>query len=174
MQDSAKNAMDSILDQIEIASPCLQSWDAMEGDDCKRFCQACKMDIFNLSSMSKSEITDLLLSAEQTGDKVCGRFYRRLDGTIMTRDCPVGVRILNATRRNFDRARQVAVVIAGVCVALLTGKLAFQHSREYLLQSISTSFSQIAAQSGGLNPVQVQEPVTREHDDYLTPFDSRK
>jgi hypothetical protein len=56
-----------------------------------RFCDSCERHVYNLVEMSNSEIRALLLETE---GRVCGRIFRRFDGTIMTRDCPVGLRAL--------------------------------------------------------------------------------
>jgi hypothetical protein len=46
---------------------------------------------------------------------VCGRLYKRADGTLITADCPVGV----SRRRRFIRA--VAVNVAAVLSLVVTG-----------------------------------------------------
>lgn len=75
------------LENIKIASPCSQDWEAMTGDNRKRFCSECKLNVYNLSGMTKPEAENLLLNAE---GRLCVRFYKRADGTILTEDCPVG------------------------------------------------------------------------------------
>ena len=75
------------LDKIRIASPCAADWNEMHGDARKRFCGECKRNVYNLSSMTKQEAENLLISSE---GRLCVRFYRRTDGTILTRNCPVG------------------------------------------------------------------------------------
>src|SRR3954468_18948732 len=79
------------LDRIEIASPCSASWEEMEGDQRVRFCEHCKLNVYNLSEMPRSEAEAFM--HERTG-RTCVRLYRRADGTVLTRDCPVGVRAL--------------------------------------------------------------------------------
>jgi hypothetical protein len=74
---------------LKIASPCTESWDRMRGDSGVRFCGRCSQNVYNLSAMSKSKAEELLGMAE---GRVCVRFYQRKDGTVMTRDCPVGLR----------------------------------------------------------------------------------
>jgi hypothetical protein len=74
--------------QLTIASPCPASWDDMEGDDRVRFCGECELNVYNLSAMTESEALKLI--AEREG-RVCVRMYKREDGTVMTRDCPVGL-----------------------------------------------------------------------------------
>lgn len=81
------------LDEIKVASPCPALWSEMKGDAQKRFCGDCKLNVYNLSVMTRAEIDALLQNA---GERTCIRFYRRADGTLLTRDCPVG---LAAVRR---------------------------------------------------------------------------
>ena len=76
--------------KLEVASPCPMSWDAMSGDDRMRFCERCKLNVFNLSAMTKGELENLL--EQKKDDRLCGRFFQRPDGTVMTSDCPVGFR----------------------------------------------------------------------------------
>lgn len=76
------------LDIIQIASPCSASWDNMRGDELVRFCSDCKLNVYNISDMTREEATSLI---QRNEGGLCGRFYRRADGTILTRDCPVGV-----------------------------------------------------------------------------------
>ena len=76
-----------LLSRVEIATPCTASWDAMEGSDRVRFCNKCNLNVYNLSAMNKKEAEQLIISNE---GKLCARFYRRKDGTIITKDCPVG------------------------------------------------------------------------------------
>jgi hypothetical protein len=79
----------SLLDDARVASPCNASWDAMTGDEHVRFCDQCQKNVYNLSALPRDEATRLL--AEREGS-ICVRLYRRADGTVITADCPVGVR----------------------------------------------------------------------------------
>jgi hypothetical protein len=63
----------------------------MAGNDRRRFCGQCQLNVYNLSGMTKREAEELL---NQTEGRLCVRFYRRADGTILTQDCPVGLRAL--------------------------------------------------------------------------------
>src|SRR5262245_30686562 len=75
------------LDRIQVARPCAASWDSMKGDDRVRHCSVCRLNVYNLSGMTRREATDLISTVE---GRLCVRFYRRKDGTILTRDCPKG------------------------------------------------------------------------------------
>ena len=79
------------LNNIRIASPCSQKWEAMNGDERQRFCSHCQLHVYNFSAMTKAEVEGLLRNAES---RVCGRFYQRTDGTMLTQDCPVGLRAM--------------------------------------------------------------------------------
>lgn len=87
---------DSPLNNIKIASPCPADWNAMYGDGRKRFCGDCKLNVYNLSGMTKDEAEALIMNAE---GRLCVRFYKRADGSVITRDCPVGwARVKQKTR----------------------------------------------------------------------------
>lgn len=75
------------LERVRIASPCAANWEEMQGDERKRFCGECRLNVYNLSAMTKREAETLLINSE---GRLCVRFYRRADGTILTQDCPVG------------------------------------------------------------------------------------
>ncbi len=87
-----------MLDQIKIASPCSADWEQMEGNDRVRFCGECKKNVFNLSAMTRRDAEALI--REKNGD-MCARLYRRVDGTVLTEDCPVGfsMKVTHVPRR---------------------------------------------------------------------------
>lgn len=76
------------LNDVRIASPCSADWNEMVGDERARFCGACRLNVYNLSGMSQAEAENLILQSAE--GRLCVRFYRRADGTILTKDCPVG------------------------------------------------------------------------------------
>jgi hypothetical protein len=94
------------LDTIQVASPCGASWEAMPGDDRVRLCPQCRQRVYNLAALSRREAEDLLRQAE---GRLCVRLYRRADGTVLTDDCPVGLR----------RLRRTAALITGAAAALV-------------------------------------------------------
>ena len=103
-----------ILENARIASPCNMSWQAMRGDDRTRFCGACEKNVFNLVGMSDEEVTALILEKE---GNLCVRLYQRSDGTLLTRDCPVGLR---AARRKLARAMGAVAACAGMLLTAAT------------------------------------------------------
>lgn len=96
------------LNVINVASPCPANWDDMTGDDRKRFCGQCNLHVYNLSDMPE---VDALKLVNEAGDgRLCIRFFRREDGTMLTRDCPVGLR---AVRVKFARMFASAAAMLG-------------------------------------------------------------
>ncbi len=103
----------SLLQQVKIASPCTVSWESMIGDETVRYCGQCKLNVYNLSALTDEEAETLL--RERTG-RMCGRIYQRHDGTVLTRDCPVGMRAIR---------RRLARMVGAVAASLLLGAGAF-------------------------------------------------
>ncbi len=103
------------LDDVSIAAPCPIKWDEMDGDERKRFCSLCSLHVYNISEMKRKEAEDFL-SINTEG--VCLRLFRRADGTLITKDCPVGRRLADAVKR---RVRAVAVAL----VAMLNASAVF-------------------------------------------------
>jgi len=62
----------------------------MAGDDRVRHCAECNLNVYNFAAMTGFEIAELL--ANRQGRRVCARIYRRADGTMITQDCPKGLR----------------------------------------------------------------------------------
>lgn len=90
----------------------------MKGDQNIRHCSQCKLNVYNFSEMSESEIVNLL---QRTDGRVCARLYRRADGTILTADCPVG----------FRKVWKKRGLVAAVCFLVLsfTAAITFRNSQ---------------------------------------------
>lgn len=98
------------INNLRIASPCSVGWDQMAGDDRARFCSLCSLHVYNISDMTVDEVHSLVMNSE---GRVCARLHRRADGTVMTRDCPVGLRAL---RRRLSRIAGAALAaVFSVC-----------------------------------------------------------
>ena len=87
------------LEKIKVAAPCKAEWRWMYGDERVRFCGQCDQNVYNLSAMTREQAEDLILKTE---GRLCVRFYRRKDGTILTRNCSVG---LQAIKDKFTSTR---------------------------------------------------------------------
>lgn len=104
-----------LLSSIRIASPCTADWEAMTGDERSRFCGECKLRVYNISSMTADDAAALI---EREQGHLCVRLFQRADGTVMTQDCPVGL------RRIRQKAVHAASRVAAAVVMLITGGLA--------------------------------------------------
>jgi hypothetical protein len=101
-----------VLDRVRIASPCSARWEDMKGNERVRHCEQCNLNVFNFSELTRQEAEELVISRQ---GRLCARFWRRADGTIITRDCPVGLAALRA------RAARTVARVAAVLGLLLTG-----------------------------------------------------
>ena len=102
----------SKLDNVRVAAPCNVDWDTMYGNERVRFCDQCQLNVYNLSEMTKAEAERLVGSAE---GRLCVRYYRRRDGSILTQNCPVGLRALKR------RLTRVASALASTVLSFVTG-----------------------------------------------------
>jgi hypothetical protein len=113
---SSENIMTDIaldlLARVRIASPCPMRWEDMTGDEKKRHCAQCNLSVYNLSAMTRAEAESLL--ASKRDGRMCAGFYRRADGTVLTRDCPVG---LAAAKERVRRAVARVAAALGLVVA---------------------------------------------------------
>ena len=97
------------IDRLRIATPCPISWEQMTGDNRVRHCDHCHLNVYNISELSLIEAEALIAS---TAGRLCARLFRRADGTILTKDCPVGLRALRM--RVSKRAAAVFAAIASI------------------------------------------------------------
>ncbi|HQU85878.1 MAG TPA: hypothetical protein PKY59_22320 [Pyrinomonadaceae bacterium] len=115
---------DNPLNNLKVASPCSQDWEGMLGDNRKRYCGECKLNVYNLSGMTKTEAENLLMNSE---GRLCVRFFQRADGTILTQDCPVGWAKVK------ERTKVFVTAAFSLVLSLFSGLLfvsAFSRSKE--------------------------------------------
>lgn len=98
-----------LLDQVAIATPCTEAWDAMVGDERTRHCLKCDKDVHDLSAMTREEAEAFLAETRDA----CVRIYRRIDGTVMTADCR-GAAKRRRTRRIIAATAAAAAAIGAV------------------------------------------------------------
>ena len=105
-----------VLNKLKIASPCHVSWDSMRnlyGSDAIRHCDQCNLNVYNISEMAAADAVDLIERAE---GRVCVRMYKRPDGTVITANCPVGVK---------RKRRRMALLGAGLAASFAFAASAF-------------------------------------------------
>ena len=147
------------LDRIQIAAPCRASWDGMPGDDRVRYCGQCEKHVYNLSGMARHDAQALV---SQTEGRLCVRFYRRADDTILTQDCPVGMAAL----------RRPIYLVAGLAAAFLFASLSLVTAGAFVLPRLRDGgeprnpvqivrdwfFPPIQIEMGGICPVILMPP----------------
>lgn len=102
------------LNNLRIASPCPADWEKMVGDERMRHCSECNLNVYNLSAMTERQVQELI--ANSRGKRVCTRFYRRADGTVLTQDCPWSLRVL--TRKVSRLGTALLTALMSVTVAM--------------------------------------------------------
>ncbi len=110
----------SHLKNLRIAKPCQADWYDMKGTPGVRHCASCKLNVYNLSWMTSEEPEELLRDAKE---RVCVRFYRRADGTILIRDCPVGLAV-----SELPWLRHISVLAAAILAAIGLSSASFVRS----------------------------------------------
>ncbi len=136
------------LDNIRIASPCSADWDEMFGSRRKRFCGDCKLNVYNLSDMTRREAENLLYNSE---GRLCVRFFRRADGTVLTKNCPVGWQAVK------QRVSRVATAAFSMVAGLFGGIFAFNLIKE---QSHQESVGVMAAPTAAvMGDIELMPPI---------------
>ncbi len=147
------------LDEIHVAAPCTADWDAMTGDDRTRFCGMCRKNVYNLSDMSRVEAEALILKSK---GRICGQFYRRPDGTILTDNCPVGLRAIRNRMRWVAVAASAAFIAIGAFAGLRSAKAAGVSVREVQPFKTMQTVQPVKALVDWLDPVMATPvPVPR-------------
>jgi len=103
----------ALLQNLTIPIACTASWDDMTGSDRVRHCGLCRKDVYNLSAMPRPEAAALL--AGNVDGKLCVRFYRRGDGTVVTSDCSTSTPV--KLRRMLGKMPRAAAAAAGAAGA---------------------------------------------------------
>jgi hypothetical protein len=101
-------ACDADLDAIAVETACHVPWDEMSGDNRVRFCGQCRQHVYNIEALPRAEAVRLIAARE---GRVCVRFHRRRDGTVVTADCWARLR---AARRKGTLAFLGMLVVVGV------------------------------------------------------------
>src|SRR5215203_982280 len=95
------------INKLRVAAPCSVSWEAMTGDERARHCDSCQLNVYNISEMTRAEAEDLITGRE---GRLCIRLYKRADGTVLTKDCPVGLRAYQKRIARFAGAALATVL----------------------------------------------------------------
>jgi len=116
LRDARARARLPVLDNIRVAAPCSADWNQMVGSDRVRHCGDCKKNVFNLSEMTRDEAEAVIIAHE---GKLCVRYFQRADGTILTKDCAIGVR----------RRRRRRIVAAGLAITAASSIFGYEMTK---------------------------------------------
>lgn len=100
---------------LEIASPCTQDWNTMTAEGKKRFCDACKKHVQDLSQMSETEAQAVLAAPPAEG--LCVRYLYDAFGNVLFD--MVDTRVVPASR--LVRAKQTlakGAAMAGLALSV--------------------------------------------------------
>lgn len=96
-----------VVEQFRPASSCGQNWNKLSGTDKIRFCEECKLQVYNFKDMDDEEAASAVFQREAINGAT---LYRRRDGTFLTQDCPVGA-----------KRKRVMVIAATIGALVLVG-----------------------------------------------------
>lgn len=151
-----KDTNESILDRVSIAAPCQADWENMVGDDRERFCNQCTLNVYNISSMTKVEAEEFL--SLRTQGRVCVQFYKRKDGTIITDNCPRGLRAIR------DRGRKMLKHAAAFLTLIISSTpFAFAQTKD------STQAQPERGKVRMINPNETPNQIQSQSDSQATP-----
>ncbi|CAN5836234.1 hypothetical protein BH11PLA1_BH11PLA1_22510 [soil metagenome] len=114
-KSSATNSAAHVADHkpalsLRVLEPCTMDWDAMRGDQAKRYCDKCELHVHNISAMNTADAARL--QDLRARGRVCINGFTHADGRLATRaSLPEALRERGASRWR----------VAAVRAALMTG-----------------------------------------------------
>jgi hypothetical protein len=152
------------LATVDIATPCPMQWKDLTGDERKRFCASCKQHVYNLEQLDVTDVIALVRRARE--ERVCLRFYRRLDGTVMTKDCEPAVvvaRRIVARHVKVDTGITGTTIVLSLLVVLVTGGVwlfdASARARRAALGGTPAPVTMMATKTFDLRPSPKRNPI---------------
>jgi hypothetical protein len=79
----------SPIKNFKNSASCGSSWENMSGTDCIRLCDKCQLFVYDFKDKEKSEVDATVFRRE---GKENASFWKRIDGTFMTTNCPIGAK----------------------------------------------------------------------------------
>jgi hypothetical protein len=92
LRDDLARRLESVS-RIEMASPCDARWEDMTpipDDPRARRCERCDLDVLDLKALTLED-AEAVVHARERGARLCVRLFRRKDGSVLLRDCPIGL-----------------------------------------------------------------------------------
>jgi hypothetical protein len=145
-----------VLPNLRVASPCKADWNAMITVDGERVrhCGDCQKNVYNLSNMTRDEAEAVIVAHE---GKLCVRYYQRKDGTILLKDCTVGV--ATGRKRRWIAAGVTALLAGGGSFAANTLSHAGPPPEEEHYDQIQGGIGEMPVQGGIEAPIADPPPT---------------
>lgn len=105
-------------DDLKIHEPCHADWDAMTGDETRRHCAECQLDVHHLSGMTRRQAERTLRANE---GKLCVRYAVDAAGTLQFRPARRAATSPRAQQRGAAALVARAAALAGVLGGLTAG-----------------------------------------------------
>ena len=110
-----------------IKDPCHEDWDAMKGNDERRFCDLCAENVHNLSEMTRRQAEALIDAERAAGRRVCVQYEHDAKGRLFFRQRAIEATAPAAQRRGVSRLLAGAAVVASMLSAPLAGASTMPH-----------------------------------------------
>ena len=139
----------------------------MYGNDRVRFCGQCNLNVYNLSAMTREEAEMLI---RRTEDHLCVRFYKRKDGTVLTQNCPLGLRRIKKRLVSISAAviTSVLTFLANVGVILYKADIWSPALIRELEQITFRLHPQVAVMGAMVGPESYPEPyIVERSEDFI-------
>lgn len=110
------------------------------GADRVRHCDRCRLNVYNFANLTREESVALIEAHAAAGKRLCGALYRRADGTMLTRDCPVGVAAARRwVGRAFSRALAAGLLLSSGALVYAAKQGEAWHPKARYIQPLRTS-----------------------------------
>jgi ankyrin repeat protein len=144
----------SMVDSIEVSSPCSQDWNTMQGSDEIRFCDHCVKDVHNLSAIKRKDVRKLLLRSQ---GGICVRYTRRPDGRIDT-----------LKRRFHQLTRQTGIAAGVLGTSLTVSSLAYAQTTEPNLPQQDPAAAELTVKENSTSGGTISGVITDQNDAVIT------
>ena len=101
-----RRILQSEVDKIFIANPCVAKWEDMDGGQTVRFCGQCSKNVHNLSAMAPEELAFTLEKRKR--EPTCVYMSKRANGSVVIDNCPA---VFRETRDRIQACAAMALFL---------------------------------------------------------------
>ena len=137
---------------------CPLPWETMSGSERLRYCSQCGHHVSNLSLLSAAERSELI--ARAGGDRVCGSYFVRLSGEMVTTEVPL-------TPEERRGVKQFGVAVLSAAALAVAGGCVTQSEKEVGMTSAREQIAQLQKQTGSTIVGSLDKKVESEDDNEI-------